>query len=63
MHSRPSEIMGIEDAYAAFCFDEACAVIIRRINDGETPIIRVGTGINGEVKHYSRPSEIYNTYK
>jgi len=39
---RPSEIMGAEDEYTAFCFDEACAYILHKMTGdgkkkGETP--------------------------
>lgn len=35
--TRPSEIMGIEDSYTAYCFDEACAWILGQIESGEEP--------------------------
>lgn len=37
---KPSEVIGIPEEYAAFCFDEACAYISSRIDDGEEPIFR-----------------------
>lgn len=51
--------MGIHDDYTAFCFDEACAFILAKMNDGEEPILK------GEKpkKSYSRPSEFYNKFK
>lgn len=61
MHIRPSEIMGIDDVYTAFCFDEACAFIISEIQDGKEPIIgpknkdSKGTTLN-------KPSDLYNKY-
>lgn len=60
MHTKPSDILGIEDAYTAFCFDEACAYIIKRISDGEEPHI-----VNPEVagKSYKKPSDLYAMYK
>ena len=33
----PSEIMGIEDEYTAFCFNEACNYIVTQIRNGEEP--------------------------
>ena len=63
MHTRPSEIMGIEDAYTAFCFDEACSEIIKRIKDGEQPVLSKGFTKEYGVKEYSRPSDLYNKYK
>lgn len=34
---QPSQILRIKDEYTAYCFDEACALIISRIDDGEEP--------------------------
>ena len=33
----PSEVLGIEDEYTAFCFDEACDYIVKRIAKGDEP--------------------------
>lgn len=33
----PGEVMGIDDPYTAFCFNEACAYILSRIRAGEEP--------------------------
>ncbi len=51
---RPSEIMGINDEYVRFCFDEACAFISVKIENGEQIQIK---------KKYSSFSEIYKQYK
>ena len=56
---RPSQLMGIKDEYTAFCFDEACAFIIRQIKDGKEPIMRVED--NNIV--YNKPSDLYNRFK
>lgn len=53
-------MMGIEDSYTAFCFDEACALIVSRIEKGEEPIFRKASE---ESSAYSRPSEVYSKYK
>lgn len=29
--------MDIEDTYTAYCFDEACGYILKKIEDGEEP--------------------------
>ena len=60
MHTKPSDILGIEDAYTAFCFDEACAYILKRIQDGEEP-----KPVNPEVagKTFKKPSDLYAMYK
>lgn len=34
---RPSELVGLEEPYEKFCFDEACAFIALQIENGETP--------------------------
>lgn len=34
---RPSTLLDIYDPYTAFCFDEACAYIIQKIEKGEEP--------------------------
>ena len=37
---RPSTLLDITDSYTAFCFDEACAYIIQKLEDGEEPIFK-----------------------
>lgn len=32
---RPSEILEIPDPYTAFCLDEACALIMQKLDEGE----------------------------
>lgn len=34
---KPSSLMDIGDAYTAFCFDEACAYIMQKLEKGEEP--------------------------
>ena len=58
MHCRPSEVMEIEDAYTAFCFDEAIAYIIRMLKDGVEPILNDAVPI----KRYSKPSDLYSQF-
>ena len=60
MHCRPSELLEIEDAYTAFCFDEVCSYIIKRMKDGEVPVARASEGDN---KHYSKPSDFYKRFE
>lgn len=58
-NSRPSELIGIEDEYTSYCFDEACCYIVNMINDGKEPQFEV----KEEGKKKSRlPSEIYKQY-
>jgi len=55
---RPSEIMGIKDEYTAFCFDEACAFIVKQLRDGKEPIMKVE---NDKIV-YNKPSDLYRKY-
>ena len=50
---RPSELMGLEEPYEAFCFDEACAYIHIQIQNGNQPQF---------VKKYSSFKELYRDY-
>ena len=34
---RPSQLLGLTDTYTSYCFDEACAYIIRKIENKEEP--------------------------
>lgn len=34
---KPSDIVGVQDTYTAFCFDEACAYIRQKLEAGEIP--------------------------
>lgn len=53
----PSEILGISDSYTAFCFDEACTMLMLRIQKGEEPIFAE----DEEERHFSTPSEMYES--
>ena len=33
----PSEVLGLDDEYTAFCFDEACEYIVDRFKKGDEP--------------------------
>lgn len=37
---RPSVIMDLNDEYTSYCFDEACAYILIKVEDGEEPRFR-----------------------
>lgn len=58
MHVRPSQIMGIDDVYTAFCFDEACALIVTKLQNNETPIIKEESEVN-----YTKPSDVYKKFQ
>lgn len=51
-------MMGIKDEYTAFCFDEACAFIIKQLRDGKEPIMKVE---NDKIV-YNKPSDLYRKY-
>lgn len=51
---RPSSLLGVTDPYTAFCLDEACAFIIRKLDNKEEPKF---------VVNYSKPSDLYEKYK
>lgn len=36
-HCLPSDVLRIEDEYAAYCFDEACCYISLKLQEGENP--------------------------
>lgn len=60
LNCRPSEMIGIVDSYTAFCFDEACALIITKLEQGEQPIFKE---TQKSTTSYSRPSEVYSKFK
>jgi molybdopterin synthase catalytic subunit len=62
MHIRPSELMDISDAYTAFCFDEACAYILKELKDGKEPIFKKESSNDSDNGIYRRPSDLYKKY-
>lgn len=58
----PSEIMGIEDSYTAFCFNEACLEIIVRLQNEEKPFYIEQREQAEEPKHYNNFKDFYKTY-
>lgn len=56
---RPSTFLGIEDTYTSFCFDEACAYITKRLEDGEKPEFEQIK----ETKKYNSFTEFYKKYE
>ena len=57
---RPSEILGIVDAYTAFCLDEACTYITSKIQKGEEPDFNIQKE-SLEKQHYSSLRDMYNS--
>lgn len=49
----PSDILGVDDAYTAYCFNEACAYIRGMIDREEQPRFK---------KSYKSFSDIYKQY-
>nr|DAH88437.1 MAG TPA: hypothetical protein [Caudoviricetes sp.] len=52
--------MGIEDIYTAFCFNEACAEIMLRLQNEEKPIYREQR--EEEQEEYSNFTEFYKKF-
>lgn len=51
---RPSTLLDITDPYTSYCFDEACAYIIGKLEKGEEPQFRT---------KYKSFKDIYAQYK
>lgn len=50
---RPSTLLDLVDPYTAYCFDEACAYIIKQIEDGEEPQFKLRfTSFKEMYEHY-----------
>ena len=71
-HSRPSKILGIDDEYTAYCLDEACALIISKIDNDEEPKFNKKEKKKEKKKESKKvekkrtrmlPSEIYKKYE
>ena len=56
----PSQILGIEDNYTAFCFNEACCEIMLRIQNDEKPIYIEDR--EQKQKEYSNFKDFYKQY-
>ncbi len=51
---RPSDLLHIEEEYAAWCLDEACLFVKMKIDEGEEPVFK---------KKYTSFSNIYGDLK
>ena len=51
---RPSELLCIEEEYAAWCLDEACLFVSMKVDEGEEPVFK---------KQYGSFSDIYRDLK
>lgn len=56
---QPSEILGIENSYDAFCFDEACVYIMYKLESGCE--IKYQEEAKEE-KHYQKLSDMYKDF-
>lgn len=60
--TRPSDIIGIIDDYTRYCFDEAVAYIISRIENGEKPDFSIKDNKGTiEKPRYSKMSDLYKS--
>lgn len=51
---RPSELIGELDLYTAYCLDEACAIIMLKLDNEEEIVFK---------PHYSSFTELYKKYE
>lgn len=56
---RPSQILGLEDSYTAFCFDEACCEIIAHLQNDEKPNYKIN---KEQEKEYKSFKDFYKDY-
>ena len=59
---RPSELLGINDSYTAFCFDEACSLIRIKLDEGEEPVF-LDISKRAENKEYKSFTDFYKQYE
>lgn len=55
---RPSVLLGLREEYEAYCFDEACAYIKMRMQEGAEPVFKK----QGKPKRYKTASDLYKDY-
>ena len=55
---RPSVLLNLGDEYLAYCFDEACAYIKMRIQEGIEPTFKD----TEKPKRFKRASDFYKSY-
>lgn len=48
---RPSDLLNVEEEYAAWCLDEACMFVRTKIDEGEEPVFK---------KNYTSFTSIYD---
>lgn len=55
-------MLGIEDSYTAFCFNEACCELTLRLSEGEEPHY-IEQNKKAETKHYNNFKDFYKQYE
>lgn len=55
-HTSPSKILRIDDEYLGFCFDEACALIVTKMQNKEKPTF------DEESKKENKPKKKYRSF-
>lgn len=61
----PSEVLGIEDSYTAFCFNEACCLLsirLENLEEGEQPNYIDDEDVDGSME-YKSFKDFYKTIK
>lgn len=58
-NERPSVILGVDEEYAAYCLDEACALIMGRLDNKEEPNFAKK---DEDAHKYNSLSELYAKY-
>lgn len=61
-NQRPSSIVGIENDYVAFCFDEACIYLMNALANNQKIVFDDDSGDESKpktIKHYNSLDEMY----
>lgn len=58
----PSDILGIEDDYTAFCFNEACCAFMMHLQNNEKPSYVEHENLAEKPKNYSNFSDFYKNF-
>jgi hypothetical protein len=54
-------VVGIDDYYTAFCFDEACMFLLNALENEKEIIFKTSDNVS-QTKHYSSFSEMYKSF-
>lgn len=57
----PSQVLRIEDEYTAYCFDEACSVILAHLMNDENPTYEIEDLPKEKPKHFTNMKDFYNS--